>query len=141
MQLREIRWRLAVGGALATEVILVLAAFGWVALYSYLIHPGEPAEFYQRYAMGASPWVAVLAGVPLFYLAGRWVRAREQGGTGATALALFGCYLLLEAPFVLGGDNPLMPSWLPYAGYAGKGVTIYLGVTGRGRSEPIARET
>lgn len=140
MSLRHIPWRFALAGALGAEVILVIAAFTWVAVYSYLIHPGEPAEFYQRYALGSSPWVAVIAGVPVFYLICRMIRARVPDKAGPTAIGLCGIYLLLEVPFVFLGSNPLMPSWLPFAGYAAKGVASYLGVMGSGRRESTARE-
>jgi lipopolysaccharide export LptBFGC system permease protein LptF len=140
MKLRQISWWRAIAGALGAEVTLVTGAFAWVALYSHLIHPGKPVEFYRRYALGASPWVAVLVGVPLFYLAGRWIRARVPATAVATAMGMLGFYLLLEAPFLLLGDNPLMPYWLPTAGYAGKGVAIYLGAMGSGRRESPVRE-
>ncbi len=140
MRLAQIRWRIAVAGALGLEVTLVACAFGWVAIYSYLIHPGEPAEFYQRYALGASPWVSVIAGIPIFFLACRWIRTRLANNAMATAVGLFGVYLLLEAPFVLLGENPLMPAWLPYLGYAGKSVAGYFGVKPGERAVSNPRE-
>lgn len=140
MRLRQISWRLALAGALGAELTLVSAAFAWVALYSHVIHPGEPFEFYHRYALGASPWVSVIVGIPVFFLACRWIRALVPANAMATALGLFGIYLLLDAPFALLGDNPLMPYWLPTAGYAAKGVVSYFGAMTSGRRESTARE-
>jgi hypothetical protein len=136
MRVRQISWRLAIACALGAEVVLVIAAFAWVALYSYLIHPGESSEFYRHYALGASPWVAVVVGIPVFYFAGRLIRARVPAGSVATAWCALGLYLLLEAPFVLGNHNPLMPAWLPFVGYAGKAVAIYLGARAAAASPP-----
>jgi hypothetical protein len=127
MRLRQVSWRLALAGVLGAELTLVSAAFAWVALYSHLIRPGEPIEFYRHYALGASPWVSLLVGIPVFYLVCRWIRARIPANALATATGLFGLYLLLEAPFVLLNDNPLMPYWLPPAGWAAKGLASYLG--------------
>ena len=75
MRRRDIRWGAALGGMLLAEVAQIAAAFAWVALYSYLIHPGETPAFYQRYAELAGPWVSVLAGTPIFYLVCRWIGA------------------------------------------------------------------
>src|SRR5688500_15164831 len=61
MRMRDIRWGAAIGGMLVAEVAQIAAAFAWVALYSYLVHPGETPAFYQRYAEVAGPWVSVLA--------------------------------------------------------------------------------
>lgn len=140
MKLRQISWRLALAGALGAEITLVIAAFGWVALYSHVIHPGEPFQFYQSYALRSSPWVSLLVGIPVFYLGCRWIRARVPTKALATAMGLFGIYLLLDAPLVLLNDNPLMPSWLPSVGYAAKGMAGYLGARSDGRRQSTARE-
>jgi hypothetical protein len=73
MRIRDIRWGAAFVGTLLGEVGQVAATFGWVALYSYLVHPGETPAFYQQHAEVAGPWVSVLAGTPIFYLICRWI--------------------------------------------------------------------
>lgn len=55
MRMNDIRWGAALGGMLVAEVVLVAAAFGWVAIYSLLLHRGESPAFYEQYAMRASP--------------------------------------------------------------------------------------
>jgi hypothetical protein len=50
---KDIRWGAAFGGMLLAEVGQIAATFAWVALYSYLIHPGETPDFYRRYAQVA----------------------------------------------------------------------------------------
>lgn len=40
MNLKLIRWPSAIVGAVIAEVALIASAFGWVAIYSYLINPG-----------------------------------------------------------------------------------------------------
>lgn len=71
--------------ALATlglEVTMVALAFGWVAVYSYLIAPGGTPEQYQAYAERASPVVSLVAGMPVFG-AFAWLLARRSGAAGA----------------------------------------------------------
>lgn len=85
-----VAWKKALGGVLAAEVLLIAAAFAWVAIYSHLIAPGQDVSAYRQYAQVASPWVSLIVGVPLFYLLGRWLRSRR------TAAWLFGLYLAFE---------------------------------------------
>ena len=107
MTLKDIRWGAALGGTLLALVVLVAAAFAWVAIYSYLLHPGESPAFYQQYAIRASPWVSLVMGFPVFYLVCRWIGSRSPSRAWPTAMGIFAIYLLLDLPLNLfGGDNP-----------------------------------
>ncbi len=68
------------------EIALVLSAFAWVAIYSYLINPGHDMPYYQKYAEFASPIVSVAVGIPYFFFACRWVG--RKAGTRAVAASL-----------------------------------------------------
>ena len=104
MTLSTVAWKKALGGVLAAEVLLVAAAFLWVAIYSHLIAPGQEVSVYRQYAQAASPWVSVIVGVPLFYLLGRWLKSRRA------AALLFGLYLAFDvallASFPTSGPIP-----------------------------------
>ena len=50
-------WGLALLAFVVCDAVMIALAFAWVAFYSYLIHPGENAAFYEAYAQVASPWV------------------------------------------------------------------------------------
>lgn len=97
-------WKKVIGGVLAAEILLVAAAFLWVAIYSHLIAPGQAVSAYQQHAQVASPWVSVVVGVPLFYGLGRWLRLRRA------AAWLFGLYvafdLVLLASVPTAGPTP-----------------------------------
>jgi hypothetical protein len=86
MKLLQIRWGRALIGGLVAEIVLIAAAFAWVAFYSHVLHRGESAEFYQHYALRASPWVSVVAGFPVFFFAARWVGARSPATAWPTAM-------------------------------------------------------
>src|ERR1044071_4100321 len=92
----KISWGRAFAGALTAEITQIAAAFGWVAIYSYLINPGQPMATYQDYAQASGPWVSVVAGAPIFYAASRWI-ARLR----STALALFGLFLVIDGALLL----------------------------------------
>jgi hypothetical protein len=106
MRMRDIRWGAALGGMLLAEVAQIAATFAWVALYSYLIHPGETGAFYQHYAEVSGPWVSVLAGTPIFYLICRWIGSRNHARAWPTAMALFGFFFLLDGALMFSAGVP-----------------------------------
>jgi len=101
MKWKDIRWGAALGGMLVAEVAQIAAAFAWVAFYSYLVHPGETPAFYESYAQVSGPWVSLLAGTPIFYLTCRWIGSRVPSRAGATAMALFGLFVLVDLALLL----------------------------------------
>ena len=98
----NINWGRASGGALIAEIGQIAAAFGWVAIFSYLINPGQPIATYEAHAQASGPWVSIFAGAPIFYAASRWI-ARSL----PTALALFGIFFAIDGALLVG----MMESW------------------------------
>jgi len=47
MKLGQIRWGLALAGALGAEIVMVAAAIVWVSIYSCVLHPVESLVFYR----------------------------------------------------------------------------------------------
>jgi hypothetical protein len=93
----KINWGRAFGGALIAQIAQIAAAFGWVAIYSYLITPGQPMATHTAHAQASGPWVSILAGAPIFYAASRWI-ARSM----PTALALFAIFLVIDGALLVG---------------------------------------
>lgn len=104
--MKDIRWGAALGGMLVAEAAQIAATFVWVAIYSYLVHPGETPAFYQRYAQVAGPWVSLLAGTPIFYLVCRWIGSRAPSRAWPTAMALFGLFVLVDLPLMFSAGTP-----------------------------------
>ena len=98
----KIDWGRASAGALIAEITQIAAAFGWVAVYSYLINPGQPMATYEAHAQASGPWVSILAGAPIFYAASRWI-ARSR----PTSLALFGIFFVIDGALLVG----MMDRW------------------------------
>lgn len=98
----KINWGRACTGALIAEVTQIAAAFGWVAIYSYLINPGQPVATYEAHAQASGPWVSIVAGAPIFYAASRWI-ARSR----PTALALFAIFLVVDGGLLVS----MMETW------------------------------
>src|SRR5678810_1074466 len=79
----HIKWGWVAVTAVVLEVALVLSAFAWVAIYSYLIHPGEVVAYYQNYAQLSGPILSIILGIPYWFFACRWV-ARKAGSRAVT---------------------------------------------------------
>ncbi|HWO02259.1 MAG TPA: hypothetical protein VNS63_23640 [Blastocatellia bacterium] len=88
----RIPWGWVIGTAIGLEVALIISAVVWVAIYSYVIHPGEAAAYYENYAQFASPFVSVVAGIPFWFFACRWLG--EKAGTRAVGAGLLAWFIL-----------------------------------------------
>jgi hypothetical protein len=93
----KISWGRAFAGAFIGEAGQIAAAFGWVAIYSYVINPGQPYATYQAHAQVSGPWVSILAGAPIFYAVSRWIAKWRS-----TALALFVFLLIIDGGMMVG---------------------------------------
>ena len=127
MKLNQVRWGFVLAGVLVAEATLVAAAFGWVAIYSHLIHPGEAVTFYREYANTASPFVALILGFPVFYMTCRWIGSRAPSQALPTAIAVFGAYCLIELPIVLSAANAALPAWFLAISFPTKFLGCYMG--------------
>ena len=97
----RIPWGWVIGTAVALEVAAIISAFAWVAIYSYLIHPGEDAAYYENYAKSSSPIVSIVCGIPYWFFACRWVT--RKAGTRAVQMALWAWFVLfvIELPLYI----------------------------------------
>ena len=82
---------------LALEVVMIAAAFAWVACYSLVLRPGGDPALYEAYAEVACPIVSVVAGVPVFFAAGRWLAHTGLRAVLVTVAAYIAIDLLLIA--------------------------------------------
>jgi len=97
----SIRWGLAVVATLLAEITLIALSILCVAVYSYAIHTGETAEFYSEFAKVSGPWVSLIAGGPVFFLIGRWIRRRAPAAALRTAIAMCALYITIEVAILL----------------------------------------
>lgn len=96
-----IRWKLLLPAATLCKALLIAAAFLWVAIYAHVLRPGQDFESVQSYAQAASPWVAAIVGLPLFFFLGRWLAARiEAQSLVRNLLALVAITLALDVAMI-----------------------------------------
>ena len=75
--------------AFGALLVLIAAAYLWVAVYSYVLEPGHEFGFYEQYAQTASPVVGVFAGLPVFWILGRQLGARFGVAAPIAAWGIF----------------------------------------------------
>ena len=124
MSLRHIHGVRALSGAVLAEVVLIAAAFGWVAIYSYLINPDQPVSVYEQHAVDAGPWISIGVGIPLFYGVARWV-ARKR----STAVAFCAIFLLFDVAVLatVSGPDALSIGGLIILSYVTKALATWFG--------------
>jgi len=67
------RVALLAGVALLVLVANVAASIVYMVVYSYVIDPGHPPQYYDDHIQVAGPYCSIVAGMPLMFLAGWWV--------------------------------------------------------------------
>lgn len=95
------RWWLAVPFALGVMIVNVLISILYVAFYSFVIDPGHDEAYYQAYAQAAAPYSSIIAGIPLMFLAGRWIGSKfPKGNSVKAALLVWLVYFLIDLAIV-----------------------------------------
>jgi len=104
-------WLRALLFALGAMALNVAAFFLWVFIYSIVIAPGHAEAFYQAYADRAAPISSIVAGVPIFFLAGWLAARRAPAGRAILAGALVAIvYIAIDLTILLSIANniPMM---------------------------------
>ncbi len=97
----HIPWGWVALTVVALEIALVLSAFAWVAIYSYLINPGHDSSYYQKYAEFSSPIVSVAVGIPYLFFACRWVGRKAGTRAIATGLWVWAILFIIDVLLIL----------------------------------------
>jgi hypothetical protein len=123
----RIPWLWVIGTAIGLEVALVISAFAWVAIYSYLIHPGEAASYYENYAQSASAWVSIVLGIPYWFFACRWVG--QKAGTRAVAMSVWAWFItfLIDFPLIILAEQKAYYLLIVAISHSTKVLAAYLG--------------
>ena len=95
MPVRRLAW--IVGTALFIMFVNVVLSVLYIAFYSYFINPGHDERFYQEYARAAAPYCSIVAGMPLFYFACRWLGGKWEADFAVkAALLVWLVYVLID---------------------------------------------
>lgn len=112
--------------ALFAEILLIASTIIYMVLYSYLINPGHPKEFYEQHINSAAPWLSIFCGIPIFFLLASWLARRAakspvpatniRTSIIASAIGFWLIWALIDNSIMLaaGGRNALravLPLW------------------------------
>ena len=119
---------IALPTAIVVGILNVFLFFLFMVLYSYVIDPGHNEQFYQEAAGRFGPVSSIICGIPLMYLAGRWI-GKRVGAMFAikAALLVWLIYFTLDVAIV-GASGALMSVLhLVIVSFTTKLAAIYMG--------------
>jgi hypothetical protein len=85
-----------IGLALLTMMTLVIISFLEVAVYSYLINPGQVESVYEAHANSSAPYISGIFGFIAFYLIARYWKKKEYPNAFKLAILFALIYVLLD---------------------------------------------
>lgn len=109
-------------------ILNIVISILWVVIYSYWINPGQGAKFYGAYAIETAPYSSIIAGMPLMFLAGRWIGGKfPKGNSVNAALLVWLVYVLIDITVIALTGNLIGLAPLFAASFATKLGAAYLG--------------
>ncbi len=89
------------GLAILAMITLVLISILEVAVYSYLINPGQPASVYETHANFSAPFVSGIGGFIVFFLVARFWKRKGYENAFRLALLFPAIYVVLDVTVLL----------------------------------------
>ena len=122
------RWWLAIPFALGVMFFNIAISVLYVFVYSMFINPGQDQAFYQAHAQVAAPYSSIIAGVPLMFLAGRWIGYKfpKQNAVKA-ALSVWLVYFLIDFIIIAAAGALAQIALLFIVSFTTKFAAAYLG--------------
>lgn len=85
-----------IGLAILTMITLVIISFLEVAVYSYLINPGQEKSVYDAHAEVSAPYISGIFGFIVFFLVARHWKKKEYSNVFKLAILYPLIYVLLD---------------------------------------------
>ena len=122
------RWWLAIPFAVGVMIVNVLVSILYVVVYSFLIDPGHDEAYYQAYAEFSAPYSSIIAGMPLMFLAGRWIGGKfPKGNSVKAAVLVWLVYFLIDFAAIAAVGALAQIALLFAISFSTKFVAAYLG--------------
>ncbi len=85
-----------IGLAILTMITLVIISFLEVAVYSYLINPGQDQSVYEAHANLSAPYISGIFGFIIFFLVTRYWKKKEYPNVLQLTVLYPLIYILLD---------------------------------------------
>ncbi len=92
------------GLAMLTMIVLVLISILEVAVYSYLIHPGQEESEYEAHAQASAPYISGIFGFVIFFLVARYWTKKEYENVSRLIVLFPLVYVLLDIVILIVAD-------------------------------------
>ena len=123
-----------VGVALLVLVVNVAVSILYMVVYGYLIDPGHEEQYYRDHIQVAAPYCSIVAGIPLMFLAGRWVGGWwEREFAVKAALTVWLAYALIDFAVLLAAGLTPRIAVLFAVSFLTKLAAVYVGALVAGR--------
>jgi hypothetical protein len=117
-----------VGVALLVMVANVALSVLYMVAYGHVIDPGHEKAYYQEHIKVAAPYCSIVAGIPLMFLAGWWVRGFWGGEFGVLpALVVWLAYALIDIAILAASGMTARIAVLDAVSLLTKLTAVYLG--------------
>ncbi len=85
-----------IGLTILTMIVLVILSFLEVAVYSYLINPGQEQSVYEAHANTSAPYISGIFGFIVFFFVVRYWKKKEYSNVFKLAMLFPLIYVLLD---------------------------------------------
>ena len=117
-----------VGVAVLVLVVNVVISILYMVVYSYLIDPGHDEQYYRDHVEVAAPYCSIVAGIPLMFLAGRWVAGWWQGQFAIrAAVIVWVAYAVIDGSVLVGAGATTRVAVLFVVSILTKLAAVYMG--------------
>lgn len=117
-----------IGIALLVMVANVVVSILYMVVYGYLIDPGHDQQYYDAHIQVAAPYSSIIAGIPLMFIAGRWVGTWWKGEFAIkSALVIWLTYAIIDVSIILAAGITPSIAVLAAVSMITKLAAVYLG--------------
>ena len=135
MRLKD--WIWIITYALLIMAVNVGISMLYMVVYGHLLNPGQPESHYQEHVQIAAPYSSIIAGAPLFYLAGRFLTRRWPTNLRVRAAMLMALvYALIDIALLAATGVQLRLLSFVVISIATKFLAAFLGGNAAMTSEP-----
>ena len=127
--MKKNRWVWIIPSAIAVMIINVAIHILYMVAYSYVIDPGQDTAHYQAHARVSAPYSSIVVGMPLMFLACRWIGRKFAARFVITAaLLVWLVYFLIDITVLMfAGELSKLALVLVILSIATKFAAAYLG--------------
>ena len=124
-----------IGVAILVMVANVVVSILYMVVYGHVIDSGHESKYYQEHIQVAAPYCSIVAGIPLMFLAGRWVAGwwhQEYGVKSSLGVGL--AYAMIDLSILIAAGITWRVGVLFVISFGSKLAAVWYGAATRVRN-------